>query len=440
MMIDDESLKSILSELILDSQESTFAESTQRALSLTALPGKASVCIGVRRCGKSTLLMQRAQSLVAQGVSRDQLVYLNLFDDRLHGVRGSQLGLILESYYTLYPEKRGAELVYFFLDELQVVSNWEPFVDRLLRTELAEVYITGSSAQLLSREIATQMRGRSLSWELFPFSFSEFLDHIEVNRRLPVSTKRRTSIQAAFSRYEREGGFPEVIGIEQRIRERVHQEYLNATLFHDLIERHNIRHPRAVKDLAHRLLNNIGSLYTLNKLTNDLHSVGHKAPKNSVADYLTWFEDAFMIFTVRKYDASLSKANASPKKAYCVDHALALSVSHKVLANRGHLLENMVFMMLRRHATRVNYYKTRQGWEVDFIVTFEGGSRALIQVAETLADEETRRREVRALVAALEELKMNRGVIVTRGEDEVIESEGQVIEVISAWRYALSLD
>ena len=439
-MSDAQHLRGVLQELILDFQEREFTKTTPRLLQLKALSGKASVCIGVRRCGKSTLLLQRAQALLSEGVTRDRLVYLNLFDDRLHGLTGAQLGLIVEAYYLLYPHKKGGEVVYFFLDELQVVKGWEPFVDRLMRSERAEVYITGSSAHLLSKEIATQMRGRSLSWELFPFSFGEFLDHIDVEHKRPLSTKRRLKVEAAFERYYTEGGFPEVVGLDHRTRARVHQEYLNATLFHDLIERHDISHPRAIVDLAHRLLNNVGSLYTLNKLTSYLRGLGHKVPKTSVADYLKWFEDAFMIFTVFKYDASLSKANVNPKKVYCVDHALVTSVSAGVLRNAGHLLENLVFMCLRRLTSRVSYYKTKTGWEVDFIATLDGGTRVLVQVCETLADESTRRHECRALRAALLELKLTRGLIVTRSESEVIESDGLTIEVIPVWRFALEIE
>jgi uncharacterized protein len=154
----------ILKTLILEFYESQFFTGTPRRLKVETVAGKASICIGVRRAGKSTYMLQLIQQLLDQGVPRKNIVCINFFDDRLHNLLREGLGSITEAYYALYPEKKDNEKVYFFFDEIQAVANWEPFVDRLMRTELCQVYITGSSAKMLSKEIATQMRGRGLSW------------------------------------------------------------------------------------------------------------------------------------------------------------------------------------------------------------------------------------------------------------------------------------
>jgi uncharacterized protein len=224
-----------------------------------------------------------------------------------------------------------------------------------MRMEKCEVYITGSSAQMLSREIATQMRGRALSWEMFPFSFREFLDYKGIESDGPLSTKKRLTIQKAFEEYWETGGFPEVAGLDRMLRIKTHQEYWGAMLFRDLVERHDISHPKAVTDLAHWLVDNTGSLYSINNLTGYLKSLGHKAPKSAVSDYLEWFEDAYVLFTVRIFDASLARANTNPKKIYCVDHALVTSISSGILVNSGHLLENLVFTALRRVTPDIFY-------------------------------------------------------------------------------------
>ena len=169
-------MKQVLQEIMLDFQELQLETGTSRRLKLEMVPGKASVCIGVRRCGKSTYLFQIMEQLQKDGVQPENILYLNFFDDRLHALQHEDLGVILEAYFGLYPEKKSSQTVYCFFDEVQAVSNWEPFVDRLMRTEKCRVYLTGSSARMLSKEIATQMRGRALSWELFPFSFREFLN------------------------------------------------------------------------------------------------------------------------------------------------------------------------------------------------------------------------------------------------------------------------
>ncbi|MCD6499991.1 MAG: AAA family ATPase, partial [Deltaproteobacteria bacterium] len=159
-----ETLKSI----ILDFQEVELDTGVPRRLKIRTVPHKATVCIGVRRSGKSTYLFQVIKRLLDDGLSRENILYLNFFDDRLHNLRQVGLGVITDAYYSLYPEKKNTETVYCFFEEIQAVPGWEPFVDRLMRTEKCEVYITGSSARMLSKEIATQMRGRALSWELFP--------------------------------------------------------------------------------------------------------------------------------------------------------------------------------------------------------------------------------------------------------------------------------
>jgi predicted AAA+ superfamily ATPase len=204
-----------------------------------------------------------------------------------------------------------------------------------------------------------------------------------------------------------------------------------------MIERHDISHPRALLDLAHRLVDNIASLYTLNSLTNYLKSLGHKVPKNSVAEYLNWFEDAYFLFTVRVFSASLSKSNANPKKIYCIDHSFVKSVSSNVLINSGHLLENLVFIALRRLNLDIWYYKTKSNLEIDFLVQTQNRKKYLFQVSATLVNPQSRQREIHALKNAMAELNLTTGTIITQDEQEQIVLENGVIEIIPAWRFLL---
>jgi len=430
-----ETIKSI----ILDFQEARLETGVPRRLHIEAVHGKAAVCIGVRRSGKSTYLFQLIQRLLDSGLQRQNILYINFFDDRLHNLRQDSLGLIAEAYYSIYPEKKNAEKVYCFFDEIQAAPGWEPFVDRLMRTERCEVYLTGSSSRMLSKEIATQMRGRALSWEMFPFSFHEFLDYKGIEIEGAMSTKKRLHVQKAFEEYWETGGFPEVAGLNRNLRIKTHQEYFHTILFRDLVERHDVSHPKAVTDLAHWLVDNTASPYSVNSLTGYLKSLGHKAPKSAVSDYLEWFEDAYFLFTVRIFDPSLARSNTNPKKVYCVDHALVSSVSSGILVNSGHLLENLVFTALRRLHPELYYYKTKTGREVDFIVPLRGRGRMLVQVCESLAESQTRKREMAALSEAMVELGLKAGTIVTRNENERIETAGGTIDVIPAWRFLLDL-
>ena len=428
-----------LQEIILDYQEVVLFTGTARRLGLQQMPGKAAVCIGVRRSGKSTYLHQIVNGLLQEGIDRKNILYINFFDDRLHHLLHEGPAVLLDAYFSLYPEKKNKETVYCFFDEIQSVSNWEAFVDRILRTENAKVYITGSSASMLSKEIATQLRGRSISWEMFPFSFREYLDHKGVPESPALSSSQRMLAQKAFNDYWEEGGFPEVAGISRQLRIKVHQEYFNIMVFRDLVERHNIAHPRAVADLAHWLVDNTGSMYSINSLFGYISSLGHKAPKAAVADYLDWFEDAYVFFTVRLFDASVSRSKANPKKIYCVDHSMVRSVGSGILVNSGHLLENLVFLGLRRLTPKIFYYKTGRDKEVDFIAIMPDGNPKLVQVCETLADQQTYNREVNALTEAMTELGIREGIIATRWDEREIQQDTGTVRVIPAWRFLLEL-
>lgn len=429
----------LFKEIILNAQEGALFTGTRRNLEVSSVEKKATIIIGVRRCGKSTLLNQMISRLISEGVSKDNILYINFFDDRLAQIKTEGLDKVIEAYFMIYPEKKLKEKIYCFFDEIQVIKGWEAFIDRILRTENCEVFLTGSSAKMLSKEIGTQMRGRALSWELFPFSFSEYLDSSGNLNTLPVTTRDRIITQKTFVDFYEQGGFPEVIGLDKPMRIRIHQEYLNSILFRDMIERYDIAHPRALVDLARQLLENVASLYTLNGLTNFLKSLGHKVPKNSVADYLAWFEDAYFLFTVRIFSASYSKSNANPKKIYCIDHAFVRSVTSGILLNSGHLLENIVFVALRRLNNSIYYYKTSMNQEIDFLMQDQQRNITLIQVCETLVSPVTRQREISALQIAMNELGLAKATIVTKEETETIVIGEGPIEVVPVWKFLLEI-
>jgi predicted AAA+ superfamily ATPase len=426
-----------LKEMILDFQQQEVNVGVRRRLDVSLLKGKAIVCIGVRRCGKSTLLNQLVMDALAKGVPRENVLYVNFFDDRIQEPLQGNLNLILEAYFSLYPEKKGHEEVFCFFDEIQEIRGWEAFVDRLMRAERCRVFITGSSARMLSKEIATQMRGRSLAWELFPFSFVEWIDYKGVGDK-PGTSRFRLRSKKAFEEYWDCGGFPEVRNVERHLRVMIHQEYFKTIVLRDIVQRYDASHPRAVMDLAHRLVNQTASLYSINSLTGYLKSVGHSAQKTFVRDCLQWFEDAYFMFSVLIFDASAARQNVNSKKIYCVDHALARSVGSGILVNTGHLLENMVFCQLRRLGEAIHYYRTADGREVDFIWRIGAEPWRLVQVCETLESPETREREVSSLRMAMRERKLRLGTIVTRNEkDDLVVDEGR-IQVVPVWEFLLS--
>ena len=187
------------------------------------------------------------------------------------------------------------------------------------------------------------------------------------------------------------------------------------------------------------MLDNTASLYSVNRLTGYLKSLAHKAPKSAVSDYLEWFEDAYFLFTVRIFDASLARSKTNPKKIYCIDHSLVTSVASGILVNSGHLLENLVFSALRRISPEIYYFKTRGGLEVDFIAQLQDRSRMLVQVCESMSDPQTKKRELTALSQVMSELNIKSGRIVTRNEGAQFEVDAGKIEVVPIWRFLLDL-
>lgn len=427
----------MIQDLLVESVQQKWFTGVRRHLPYRLVPGKALACIGVRRCGKSTFLYQVMARLREEGVLPEDILYLNFFDDRLEPVRRGRLDLVTEAYFALHPEKRGRGGLHCFLDEVQMCAGWEGFADRLLRVERMGVYLSGSSARMLAREVGTAMRGRALSWELFPFSFAEFLDA----RGIPADLKgqaARLRVRKAFADYWEKGGFPETLEVDASTRVMIHQDYFKTMIFRDVVERCDAMHPRAVRDVAYRLINSIASPYTINRLTDYLKSQAHRVSKTFVGDILDALEDAYALFSVRLFDPSISRQQVNPKKIYAIDSALVRSVSTGVLVDSGHRLENMVFIDGRRRGRSLFYYRTRNGREVDFVWQDPDRGRTLVQVCESMPEgSEARARELAALREAQSELSAARAVVVTRDEDSLLPTPEGEIEIVPVWKWLL---
>lgn len=415
-----------------------------RRVAIGSLPGKVTVVTGVRGSGKTTLLRQRIRQLIESGVPRENILFLDLADDRLYWLRHENPDLILEAYFELHPQMRGNETVHCFFDEVQALTYWTLFIERLMRTEKCEVTVAGSLLPAPEEETASPLTGRIVSWEVFPLSFREFLDSKGIESDGPLSTKQRLTIQKAFEDFWQVGGFPSVNRLDQRQRVEAHQANWN-TILASIIGHHNISHPRAVMDLAHWLVDNTGSFYAVSHLTDYLKSLGHRVRKSSVVDWLVAFEDAGLLFSVNIFASSPTRISVNPRKVYCIDHALAASVSSGILTNRDSLLENLVFTALRRVTPELFYHKTKAGREVDLIALLPsapGQERTilLVQVCASLADPRVKQSEVRSLSEAMVELAVAEGTIVTWRTDEIIPVGFGTILVVPVWRFLLEME
>jgi hypothetical protein len=431
-------LEALIDRLIADFQERDLPRVTPRDLSLPGLPGKADVVIGMRRSGKTYFLYQQIESRIAGGIDRGRLLYLNFEDERLLPLAAADLARIPEAFYRRTPANR-EQLCWLYFDEIQNVPGWETFVRRLLDTEKVALVLTGSSARLLSREIATSLRGRSLSTEILPFSFAESLRHegVSLPEKWPPGAKVRSTLEHRLERYLESGGFPEVQGLSQDLRVRVLQEYVDVVIFRDVVERHGVDNLPALRYLERKLLASPAGKFSVNKLFNDLKSQGMRVGKDTLYEYLAHLEDSFLLSTLAVASSSARVRQSNPRKCYPIDPALSAALSFRASGDFGHLLETAVYLELRRRGQSVAYVATRSGYEVDFLAEGPRDARELIQVCADLADPRTLQRELRALKEGMKETACERASLVTLREEGSVEVAGHPVRIVPAWRWML---
>jgi len=396
-------IHSALTQKINDSLVAVIPRLTRREVRLPLVPGKALAVIGMRRSGKTCFLSQCMADLLAAGAPRESLLLMNFEDDRLAGMEASDLSFMLESYYQLHPEFRDHTRITLLLDEVQLIPGWETFARRILDSEKVRLFLSGSSASMLSREVHTSMRGRAMEVTVFPFSFREALSHRNL---LPekewhaLPKARRSTLEKAFRTYLTEGGFPDAQNLDVRDRRPLLQGYVDVAVLRDVIERHGISNPIALRWLQRHLLGNPAAPFSIQKFYDALKSQGLPISKDSLHAFLAHFEDAFLIRTTSLLTASERQRMVNPRKAYPIDPGLIPIYERTHRDNLGHALETAVLIELLRRGCEVHYFRTLKGNEVDFHAIDAAGDPMLIQVCANASDPATLQREVRSLLEA----------------------------------------
>lgn len=423
--------KEAFKRLIVDFQERDLSHVVERDIPIPLDINKVISLVGVRRCGKTYILYSLINSL-RKTVDRRNIVYVNFEDDRVFPLQAGDLNNFLESYYELYPDKK-KEVVYFFLDEIQNAPHWEKFVRRLYDTENCRLFITGSSAKLLSKEIATALRGRTLSYEIFPLSFKEFLRFkgVKVNVHSSASA---AAIKHNLAEYAKRGGFPEVIGMSDDICIKTLQEYLDLIMYRDVVERYNISNTFLLKFLFKYCFANVAALISYNKLYNDLRSLGLQLSRNTIYDYLAYIEDAYALFTVPIYSPSLRQGMRNPRKLYSIDAGFKRVVDIPLASDIGRVYEHLVFLKLRRETKDIYYFKGKQ--EVDFYYVKDKKQR-LINVCYDLEKPATRQREIKGLLEAMDFFNIRESLLVTAEHEEDIRIDSKTVRVLPLWKWLL---
>jgi hypothetical protein len=405
-----ERTQALLRQKLVDSWQQPLPQLTRRDTWIPRISGKTLAVIGMRRSGKTSLLWQEVARRLEAGAERSWLPMLSLEDERLladnPGVE--LLDQLLETYFQLQPQVReaGQHRGCLFLDEIQRIPGWEGFVRRVMDSEPIDVVVSGSSAEMLSSEIASNLRGRAVEAVVYPFSFRESLRHLDLEPLEPSThwrSSERSRLAHQLEHYLHCGGFPEVQGQEERSRRLLLGSYVDSTVLRDVIERHAIRQPLALQWLVRQLLGNGGGGFSLNRLHGALKSQGLAISREHLAELVLHLESAFLIRCVGVVGGSLRRQMTLPRKVYPIDPGLLPLYEVEGRSNLGHALETAVLLELLRRGAEVGYLRTSNGFEVDFHARFPDGRRELIQVCTQLTDPATRQRELRALLEALQE-------------------------------------
>jgi predicted AAA+ superfamily ATPase len=428
-------MKELLKEIIAGNQNRLPAEVKPRAWEVPADTGKVVTIPGVRRCGKSSHFALTQNGLLRRGVPKERILSLNLDDERLDFSDGG-IGALWDAYAELYPGIRPNE-AYLFLDEIQAAAGWERFVRRIYDGVSKNVYITGSNSKMLSSEIATALRGRTLQFEIFPLSFPEYCDFKGIEKNV-YDPSVKAGLINAFNDYLFKGGFPEIALGKEVFLERILQEYYHVMIFKDLVERYGVKNTKALRYLVKRLLAGLTKPTSVNKIFNELKSGGLAISKNTIYELVDELESIYMFLPLPKFCASAVKEFSGMPKHYVIDNGFNYTLQGPVSENRGAFLENAVYLCLRRlHPFGNGLFYFKEKYECDFLRTEKQSVTELIQVCWSLDAPETEKREVNGLLEAARVTGCKNLKIITADTEKRINSDGAEISVLPAWKFML---
>ena len=381
------------------------------------------VLVGVRQAGKSYLLYQRAKQLLAQGCDQEDIVYINFDDERISDIRKEELDLILQAHRTLSDHQP-----ILFLDEIQNIDGWEHFARRLANQKY-RVFITGSNAKMLSRDIATVLGGRFWMNQVFTYSFREYLMAMGITlRKNWQSTRQQDEVAKAFNKYFYYGGFPELTSVTDK------RSWLNGIfkkiLLSDVIVRNNLRNEEAVRMTVRRMADSVKQPTSYNRICNLVKSTGISTNVQSIIDFVKYFRESCLIFSLENYRSKFVEKETI-KKHYFIDNGL---LNIFLTDPETSLLENICAIHLYKQYGEELYYYNKD-FEIDFYVPEK---QMAIQVCYKLGDDETTKREVQALEKLNKAFALQELIIVSRDTEDIITlASGQTIRVVPVWKWLL---
>ncbi len=419
-------MKDLFKKIITDFHEGFNINPVERDLEINFKSGlkKIITIYGPRRAGKTYFLYSQINKLIrADKYTLSDIIYINFEDNRLIELNAKELDQILAAYSELFPDKTPI----LFFDEIQNVKGWSKWLRRL-NDDGFRIFVTGSNSRFLSKEIATELRGRTFSYQLLPFSLKEYFRFkgIEISDNDKFSTRKMSAVSRHLKKYIEYGGFPEVLISEPFETNTLLSEYINSMLYRDIIERYGVKNVYVIKFLINYILENYGTYFSINKIYNFLISQNIKTGKDILYNYFQHLEDSLFVFQLEKMSGSIKKSVNTFRKIYLSDVGYARAGKAKI--NYGRAFENVVYLELLRRGHDIHLYKN--DFECDFIV--KSGKKILpIQVCYKLKDKtETYQREISSLMSTMKKLNVKKGYIVTLDESDVYsKSKYEIITV-----------
>jgi len=367
---------------------------------------------GVRRSGKSSLMLNQIKILIENGVKKENILFINLEDPRFINFLDVELLEKIKEVYLEYLNPEGK--IYIFLDEVQNIKNWEKWVNKEYELKLSKLIVSGSNSSMLSHEIGSSLSGRYVSILVFPLSFSEYLEFLDIKleNKLDLVSKKIV-INRVFEEYLKFGGFPKVLEYkDDNIKKDLLLTYKDTIILKDIVARYSLKEYKTLNEIVAFLLSHSGISQSINKLKNNF-----KISYDMAKAYTEYLINAYMVFEITKFDYSLKKQINHDKKYYSIDLGLSNILRVPNLQTRGDDLETVVFLELLRRGYRVYYYKTSNSLECDFIVEKNNKIIFLIQVTTTIKNEDTKKRELRVFKKAINELNLKDVKCIVLSED-----------------------
>lgn len=409
----------------------------------------AQVVVGTRRCGKTYRLFQEMHDVLRAGYGAQNLLYFNFEDERLKPYSSELLSDVVDTFFAMRPSAK-VDGCFLFFDEIQEVPEWSTFLRRLIDSEKVTVYVTGSSSKMLSAELASEFRGRSISRELFPLSFKEFVRYTtgeSPSLSDGLSSSDNAVLRNALQDYLIRGGYIAALSLPAPEGMMLMQEYAYRTVAMDVIERYNLRTPQVAVSFLSRCLASSARELSVNKVTNEFKSRGVSTSRETLGSLLSYYEEAYLLFSLGDLSRSLADNSRSSAKVYAVDPGMFVAFSRATSREDGQRLETAVYDKLRRGASdarmgsiaRLTFSHEGRSHEIDFVSgdALLGDVYSLVQVSVGMDDPRTRARELGALEAAMGKYGILESTVVTMDSEETIMTGSGVINVLPAWKWLL---